>query len=149
MAEESVMTMFKVILVVQLFFAVGITLLTYAVPTSFINQVSSFSEVAEAINLESVSGDVQQSLERQTDIPAVELGALVFYSGNILIDLLLNFIFAIPEMVGLIINGLTRLLSIDTFMIATVQTFIGVVVMVLYFIGIMQLLVGVRSGRLV
>jgi len=145
----NAMDAFKTIIYVQLFFALGITLLTYALPDTSINHVAMFSDAAGSISLESVSSDVQDSLERQTNIPVVELGALVFYSGNILIDLLLNFAFAIPQMVGLVLNGIMFMFTMDTTILATVELFVGVLVMVMYLIGMIQLLTGVRSGRLV
>lgn len=144
----SMMDMFKWIIIVQLFYAVSITLIAYALPADSLNYVSAFSDVANDIDLEGVSDQVQESFEKQTDIPVIELGALVFYSGNILIDLLLNFAFAIPEMIGLIINGILLLLNIDSYVFVVVQLFMSVLVMVLYLLSLIQLLTNVRSGRL-
>lgn len=148
---SDVMTMFKGVIYVMLFFSFSVTLITYTMPVSTpINSyVSSFSNVAAEADLEGVSSQVQDSIEEQTNIPVIELGALVFYSGNILIDLLLNFAFAIPEMIGLLLQGLLYLINIDAYMVGLVQIFTGVCFVVLYFIGLIQLLTGIRSGRIV
>lgn len=143
------MDMFKAVLMVMLFYSFSITILTYAMPADTLNYVSSFSDITDEMNLESVSGEVQGSLESQTEIPVIELGSLVFYSGNILIDLILNFVFAIPEMIGMLVNGIMLLFNVDSYMFAIVELFAAVVTTVLYFIGLMQLLTSVRSGRVV
>ncbi len=142
------MDFFKVMLIVQLFFSFAITSLTYALPEDTLNYVTSFSDITEKIDLESVSDDVQESVEKQTNIPVIELGALVFYSGNILIDLLLNFAFAIPEMIGMLINGIMILfMGVDSYLFATVQLFSAVAITIIYFISIIQLISSIRSGR--
>lgn len=145
----EMMNLFKVIIVIQLFYAISISLIVYSIPSESLDYVTSFSDLSEDIDLEGVGSQVQGSLEEQTNIPVVELGALVFYSGNILIDLLLNFAFAIPEMIGLVINGLSLLLNLDTFIVAYVELFASVLVIVMYFVGILQTLINVRSGRIV
>lgn len=149
MANTNIMDLFKVIILVQLFYAVCITGLTYSLPSDTLNYVTSFSDVGQTIDLDTVSEDVRDSLESQTNIGVIELGALVFYSGNILIDLLLNFAFALPQMFGLIIHGITILFNLDPIIFALVQLFASVTILVLYFISLIQLLTGIRSGRVV
>ena len=73
----------------------------------------------------------------------------MFYSGNILIDLLLNFFFAIPEMLTMLINGVMMLFGIHVEAMGIIQIFLSVITVVLYVISVIQLAVGVRSGRLV
>lgn len=140
------MDLFKMVIIIQLFYAFAITLLVYAVPADSLNYVTSFQDLATDIDLETVSTDIQDSVQDQLDIPVVELGALIFYSGNIIIDLLLNFFFAIPQMIGLFINGFMMLFNVDSYLFAVVELFSGVIVTVLYFIGLIQLLGNIRSG---
>jgi hypothetical protein len=137
------------VILIQLFYAASITIYTRAMPEEALDYVTSFSDVANEINLETVSDDVQDSLESQTNVPIVELGALVFYSGNILIDLLLNFAFAIPQMIALLLTGIEMLFDFHTGIAATVQLFATVSVTVFYFFGLIQLLTSVRSGRVI
>lgn len=139
---------FVAVILVQLFYSFAITLLAYALPASAIHYVTGFSELSGG-DLGSVGSSVQASLDRQTNIPVIEIGALVFYSGNILLDLLLNFAFAIPQMLGMLVNGIMLLLNVDSYIFAVVQLFASVVVTVMYFIGLMNLLVSIRSGRVV
>lgn len=143
----GMMNLFKTIILVQLFYAFAITMFTYSLPAESLNYVTGFSDITNSIDLETTSQQVQESITDQTNIPVVEIGALIFFSGNIIIDLLLNFAFAIPEMLGMLINGLMILINVDSDLFAIVQLFASVVVTVLYFIGIIQLLTSIRSGR--
>lgn len=144
----NIMRLFFTIIVVQLFFSFAVTIFCNYLPDEAKNRVSSFSDLANDIDLTEVSGEVQGALERQTNIPVIEIGALVFYSGNILLDLLLNFAFAIPEMIGLVVYGIQSLLQLPSYIIVMTELFSGVVVIALYFMSLIQLITGLRSGRL-
>lgn len=147
----DVMNLFKAIILVQLFYAIAISIIAYSLPASALDYSTGFSDVGTAIDIEGVASDVQDSLETQTDIPVIELGALVFYSGNILIDLLINFVTAIPQMFMLLINGFMLLFGngLDGQIMFFIELFASVLITVLYFISLIQLLTGIRSGRLV
>ena len=144
---DNMMQSFKVMLVVMLFYSMAITMLTYAIPEGARNYVTVFSDSTSDITLEGVGAEVQDSLTRQTNMPIIEAGALVFYSGNILIDLLLNFAYAIPQMLGMLIHGITILFNLDTTIFMIVQLFASVLITILYLLGLIQLLTGIRSGR--
>jgi hypothetical protein len=91
---KDIMAFMTTIILVQLFFATSITMITYSLPNAADNQAEQYLGITTRINVQTVSEDLKGGLEEQTNVPIIELGALVFYSGNILIDLLLNFIFA-------------------------------------------------------
>ncbi len=143
------MDLFKMVILIQLFYSFAITLLISSMPSESLNYLTSFSDITEEINLESVSSDVQSSLTSQTEIPVIDVGSLIFFSGNILLDLLLNFAFAIPQMIGLLISGLLLLINVDSSIYITVELFAGVIIIVMYFIAIIQLIAGLRTGRVV
>jgi len=63
--------------------------------------------------------------------------------------LLMNFVFALPEMIGMFLNGICMLFQFDSFIWQQIQVFFSVLILVMYFIGLIQLLTGIRSGRLV
>jgi len=149
MAEGNIMDLFKVMLLVQLFYAFAITSLAYGMPAESLNFVTSFQGTTNSLDMQTVTQEVQENLQSQTNIPVIELGALVFYSGNILIDLLLNFLTAIPQMLAMLVNGLTMMFAIDTELFVLVELFAVGVVSIMYILGIIQLLTGIRSGRLI
>ncbi len=143
------MELFKIVILIQLFYSFAITILVSSMPAESLNYVTAFSDITDEINLESVSSDVQSSLTSQTEIPVIDVGSLIFFSGNILLDLLLNFAFAIPQMLGLLISGLLLLINVDSTIYITVELFSGVLIVVMYFIAIIQLIAGLRTGRVV
>lgn len=145
----TMMRLFSAIIVVQLFFSFSITGIAYSIPDDSKEYLSSYQNVAEQSDLENVSSQIQSGLERQTDIPVIELGALVFYSGNILLDLLLNFAYAIPQMIGLLINQIMLFFNVDSQLFALVQLFSSVIITAAYFIGLMQLITNIRSGQVI
>lgn len=144
-----VIDLFKIIIVIQLFFAVGVEILTWSfneesLPLTYIEELSDIKDV---YNIDTVSDQIESSVSLQQNIPIVDVGALVFHSGNILLNLIANFMFALPTMIGLIIATLTRILSLNPIMVAYVQAFFVGLVSVAYIIGVIQLLTGIRSGR--
>lgn len=146
---SNIMKIFTAMLLMQLFFSFAITIYVNSLPAATLDYVSSFSDVGERIDFDDAAESIESNLQEQQNMPLVEVGALVFYSGNILIDLLLNFAFAIPEMIGLIIYGLTRIFNLPVVIVAIIESFIGVVILVLYFLSVIQLLTNIRSGRVV
>jgi hypothetical protein len=133
-------------LIVQAFFSLSITIIAYAMPADAQHYVLDYSSVSDKVDLNSTATKVESALQQQTKIPVVEIGALVFFSGNIIVDLFLNFVFAIPEMVGLFLHTLFSLINLDTFMWSVVEIFSGVIIVVFYFIGLIQMIASIRSG---
>lgn len=149
MANLSVMDLFKITLIVMLFFSSGITLIAYALPTESKPYISVYEGFSHNYDLTNVSNEIKSSLDSQTNIPVVEIGAMVFYSGNILLDLLLNFGFALPEMVGFVIWGFTEIFNLDGSIILIVQAFATVSMMITYFVALINMITAIRSGRVV
>ena len=52
-------------------------------------------------------------------------------------------------MFGFLVWGVTSIFSIDSSMVMIVQAFMASTLIIFYIIGLIQLLVGVRSGRIV
>ena len=147
--EASIIEGFKVTLMVMLFYAFAISVIVYALPPSARHFATIFSENTQDLNLETIGEEVQGGLTQQSNIPIIEAGALVFYSGNFLVDLLLNFLYAIPEMIGYLIYAITLLFNVNSIIVGFIQMFAFVLMTVLYIVGLIQLLTGIRSGRII
>lgn len=145
----NVVQLFMTIITVQLFFSLGITLFTNALPADTVQFVAGFSSPTRTVNLTTTGGEIQGSLERQTNLALIDVGALVFFSGNIFLDLLLNFAFAIPEMVGLLISGFLFLFNIDSGIMLLIEGFTAILLYSLYFIALIQFIASIRSGRVI
>lgn len=90
------------VIVVQLFFSVGISIFNFTIPSYASNISQPFSDQADKMDLNKASGIVESSYKSQLGIPAISDAILTFRSGILFVDLIGNFIFAIPEMVGLV-----------------------------------------------
>ena len=146
---KEIVSYFTALLVLMLFYSFAMTGYVYALPEDTIVYVDAFRDIGTDLDLDSLTGDVEESFSRQTNIPVIDVGSLVFYSGNFLIDMMVNFIYAIPEMIGLLLNGIMLLVGVDSYMFALVEVFVAAVMTVLYILGMVRLLLGVRSGRVI
>lgn len=144
----NIVDFFKVMIMVQLFFSFGITAYTYALPNDTLTRVSSFSDLSSRVNMTGMRQELTDNLNEQTSLSISDTVGLVFHSGNLLLDLIFNFVFAIPEMVGVIIFGIAQIINIPGDFIIMIQIFIAVVIMALYAVSLLQLIIGIRSGRI-
>jgi hypothetical protein len=140
------MEYFKTIVTIMLFYSFCINVITYAMPSDALQYVTSFSDLGNSITTSDITGEIEDSLSQQTNIPVIDVGSLVFYSGNFLLDLLLNFMFAIPEMIGLLVTAFCMLVNLDTSLAAYVSIFAAAITSALYLIGAIQFILGIRSG---
>lgn len=142
----GMLDLFKTVIMVMAFYSISITLLSYSMPANAINYVQDFTNVGNTINLEDMRGELQGGITSQLGIPVIEMGALIFYSGNIIVDLLLNFATAIPQMIGLLLNGIASLFNIEAGLWAQVELFAMVLTGIIYIIGLIQLVLSIRTG---
>jgi len=141
----SAYQIFTMWLIASAFFGLGITLFTYSLPSENINYISDYSSVATNLDLNNVSARIESTTQSTLNVPLIELGALVFYSGNIIVDLLLNSIFAPAQMIGLLLSGFAMLFSVDNNIMNIINGFLMAITVVLYLLSIIQLLTNIRS----
>jgi len=134
---------FKLIIIVQIFFGVSVTLLAYSMPSS------SYTDMIEAehqVDLTETGNIITSAAERQTNIPILDVGSLIFFSGNIIIDLVLNSVFAIPEMATSLVSVFNIFLPLDP----TVKIYIGISIFLIigavYIINILAFIINLRSS---
>lgn len=133
------------IFLVMAFYSFSITAYTFYLPSDVIAQSYLFAEPANSYSLNTLNEDVTQGLSRQTNIPVIDLGALVFYSGNFILDLALNFLTAIPQMLTLLLTGVLMIFGINTDLANMINAFLNVLVGGLYVISLILMLINVRS----
>lgn len=141
----GVMQTFFAVLGVMMFYSFAITTVSYAMPEGQREFVTAFSGVSASYSLETISSDVQQSIQKQTNIPIIDLGALIFYSSNFIVDLLMNFLFALPQMLTLVVTGFLMLFNVDTGIANLLQLYLSAVMVVTYILSIITMLLGARS----
>jgi len=137
---------FKVMITAQIFWSFVFTLLVYTLPGADQGQLALITMHNGTTELATIGDQFESAVTNQTNIPIVEIGALLFYSGNILIDLILNFAFAIPEMFTMLLNILFFVFPIAGNIQTTVELFFLALIGVGYAIGILQFVTNLRSG---
>ena len=147
MAEVT--KMFITLLVVQAFFSFAVTTLVYNMPASLQHHLDEYIFMTDDYSLQKISTAVQAGMTQQTRVPLIETGALLFYSGLYLLDLILNFLFAPAIMLGFLIYGVASIVGWHSTLYIPLQLLFGVLVQAMYLIGIIQLITGIRAGRVV
>jgi hypothetical protein len=148
----KIISLFKIMILAQLFFAVGVTMLSFVITANnpdAVDFIQDFNDFAEAYDVSDIKDEVTGQVENQQGIPVLDVGALVYYSGNLLISLLGNFIFAIPNMIMILVRGFQMIFNFPGEILAYLHLFTIVTISVMYVLGIIQLLTGLRSGRLI
>lgn len=138
---------FKTVLTIQLFWSFLFTILIATMPASSLTHVSLFANQDAQIDIASVSTDVENSIDDQLNIPLIDAGSLLFYSGNIVIDLMLNFLTAVPSMFTLLLSGIFLLIPVDAYLQVWIKLFAFAIVGIMYMLGLMSFLSAFRSGR--
>lgn len=133
---------FEMIIAIQLFYAFSVTLIVYALPPGTADYISVYQT---NVSIENTSVQVQQSIQKQMDIPVVDLGALVFYSGNIIIDLMLNFLTAIPGMFSMLLTGIFAIINVDAYIATQLKIFSTAMLTIAYIILMIQFIMGIRA----
>ena len=137
---------FKTMMTAQVFWSFVFTIMVYTVPGADQGQLALITMQSGTTNLASISTQFGEAVTNQTNIPIVELGALLFYSGNIIIDLLLNFAFAIPQMFTMLLNMFFLIVPIAGNIQTSVVLFFGAMISIAYAIAILQFITNLRSG---
>ena len=104
---------FVYVLMVQLFWSFAVTMLIYAVPLQYSVAVTLFTTDPTASTLTTISPSVQTNIENQLSLQLIDIATLIYYSGNLIIDLILNFLGAVPQMFNLLIQALSIFVPID------------------------------------
>ena len=136
---------FKTVIMFMLFYSLGITTYCHFLPSDALHFTTAFS--GNSASFEDTASKFQSGLSNQTNLPLLDMGALIFYSGNYLIDLLLNFVFAIPNIITTLLYAIGSLFGINTFIWAYLDLFAKTLMIIYYFMGLIEMILGLRSGQ--
>ncbi|MEM5810121.1 MAG: hypothetical protein QW156_04515 [Candidatus Aenigmatarchaeota archaeon] len=144
----SMMKFFTYIIIIQLFYSFGISMLSYSLDKLVVQQrqliLSQFQTLGR--NITEITQSIEKTTQSSMNIPLIDLGALVFYSGNIIVDLMVNFLFAIPSMATLLVSSFQFFFStIDPILISNLKLFLYSIISVIYFIALIQFLLSIRA----
>ena len=148
MGQGTGLSGFKLMMTVLIFWSFVFTSLTYTLPSEDVPKLAFITFENGTTDLTAINQQFESAITQQTEIPLVDLGALLFYTGNIIIDLVLNFAFAIPEMFSILLNILFMVAPVDTKIQVSVFAFISALIAVGYAIGLLQFVTNLRGGNL-
>jgi hypothetical protein len=136
-----------ILMIITGFYSVGITIYSYSMPSPLITHVTQIGQITGIGNTEAESEILQDSLRKQTNIPLIDVGALVWYSGNIFLDFALNFITAIPQMITQLLTILFMFMHISTTLAHTIQVFLTLITTVGFIFFIIELILSIRASQ--
>jgi len=142
----NALQLFTTLLLVQLFWSLGVSLLIPYMPNALDNQVVMFTNSNNVIELGTLQSSVSQGITDQQNIPLLEVGALVFYSSATILNIMINFFTAIPQMVTLLMSVIFLFIPIGYDLQIVLQTWVFGIVTVLYFIALFTFLMGTRTN---
>lgn len=145
MAQDTATFFIRAIEVMALY-SLMITLLVHSIPSEDLTYVYELQGKPAYSDLDNISSKFQESIGQQRSFGVVEAGALALTSGNILMDLILNFFGAVPSMASIIVNGILIFLNVANPLKNALLTFVTAIIGIIYIIGIILLVVNIRSG---
>jgi len=129
MAKQT--DIFFAVILVQLIYSFGITILVYSLSGMNID-LNSIMTLPTSSDIVNTTQNFEEQLQRTRNIPIVDIGALVFYSGNAFIDLIGNFITAIPQMATFLLNALIQLFPLEPTLAFYLKLFIEASLTIIY-----------------
>lgn len=140
---------FKAVIVIQLVFGVGATLIAHSLPDQTYLTISQQVTPEDIESLEALSGDYSENIETirnpPVDLPFIDTAFILFYTGNLVIDAFINSLFAIPSMASVLVTGFAIFIPLDPAYISTMSLFVYSLIAILYIIGIMGVILNIRS----
>lgn len=138
---------FTSLLLVQMFYALAVTLLVPLIPMAAANQVVMYSTSSSVVNFTTLASSMQSGITNQQSVPLLSFGTLIFYSANIILNLMINFFTAIPQMLTIFIEGLFYVFPLEQSLQLVIKGTFIVIVSIIYFITLFTFIMGSISGN--
>lgn len=148
---------FTAIILLSAFYSFAITTIVYSLPPQDKNFIIQFN--CEGQNDEEciykgirdygeTTREFQESLQTQKQFGIIDAGSLALFSGNMLLDLAVNFFFAVPNMFQLFFTGLFSFLHLNFYLQTEILIWIKAILAVVSSIFLFQFLLGARTQSL-
>lgn len=140
---------FKAVIVIQLVFGLGATMIAYSLPSQTYLEISQQITPEEMESIQNISGNFTEKIENirnpPIDLPFVDTAFILFYTGNLVIDAFINSLFAIPSMATVVVTGFGIFFPIHPEYQTLLSLFVYAFVAVIYIIGIIGVIMNLRS----
>lgn len=143
MANVSGLGIVYSLLIMQIFYGAAVTLIVAVLPLSGA-QMAWFNDPSGVMSFTTTASAIESGLNNTTQIPLLDFGALVFYSSNLLFNLIVNIVFAVPFMLTTFLDIFFYFLPIDYSLQVIVKLIFIPVVSILYYFVLLTWLTGTR-----
>jgi len=137
--------LFTYLLIVQMFYAFSITIFVPLLPDIQQQQVIMYTDEQGVLNFATLGSELEGTVSSQSTVPFLELGTLIFYSTNLIINLVLNFITAIPQMITLLLVTLFTFLPLDQTIQTSVKGIFIAMITIIYYLLLILYIMGART----
>lgn len=139
-------TFFKFVILAQVFFSVSYTLIINTVPTGYASsQLEMYGDLAERQTLEDASRIVESNIGQQAEVSSTNSVSLIAFSLKLVLDLMFNFFFAVPIMIGLLSDSFLFFINVDTTIAFYFKIFFMSASGLLYILMLTLFILNVRS----
>lgn len=137
----------KIIILISFFYSFGFTLLAYSI--SDINNINELQEYDETIKSLEIQNKFENTLNTfRSGIPLINIaGGIILFTKDILLDLFVNFVLAIPSLVTLAVNLLLSLLNLDVVFQQQISIFIFGILSTFYILSLILVIIQIISGN--
>ncbi len=136
------------VLIVSAFYSLLLTTSIHTIPELQDDVVISFTDSPANLDFDDSTLQFQDSISKQKRFGVVDLGALALFSGNIVVDLAANFLFAIPSMFTLFFGSLFNLIPINSFLQKEILIWVQGLLSIISALLLIQFLLGARTASL-
>lgn len=147
MVKIGALKYFYAIITIQLVYSFCVTILVWGLSGYNLQTMTLAMQPFQnqTINPSALSSQIQSATQSQLHIPLIDLGSLVFYSGNLIFDLIVNFFTALPGMFNLLVDALCLLFNVPVFLANTLKVAIFTMLSISYFIALISFILSIRS----
>lgn len=137
--------LFYILFIVQAFYSISITLLVGNIPMVQEQQLVVFTNENAVLDLTTVQGAMLTGVSDQQSLPFYEFGALVFFSSLTVLNILINFITAVPQMLSILLEVVFILVPINFVLKETIKGLFIVFVTIMYYYLLILFISGTRT----
>lgn len=137
--------MFVFLLIVQMFYAFSITIFVPLIPEAQQNQIVMYTDEQGVISFSTIGTEITGAVGSQSTIPFADIGALIFYSTSLILNLVVNFFTAIPQMVTWLLVGLFEFIPITDSIQINVKMLFTAMITILYYFLLILFIMGART----
>jgi len=142
----NTLQLFTTLLIVQIFWSLSVSLIVPVMPNATSNQLVMFNNSNNVLEIDTLQSSIDQGISDQTSIPLLETGALIFYSSATILNIMVNFFTAIPQMATLLVDVVFKFITTDAGLVRLVKEWVFAVIAILYAIALFAFITGSRTN---